>query len=151
MAKAIGGLVLSERLRLSQYDPEGDSYVVFQRPSRMEAERIASMQAQSVLEWTSEEHGVMRQRERVPIAVLESEMVAMSLVECNVPWTKEGDLVFTPGVSCREQDKPLTERVRGNFYEVWHKLPNDLCENIIAELQRFHPPFDWRKPDRGED
>ena len=70
MAKAVEGIVLSERLPLTRWDPDGDTYVVFQRPLRFEAEALARMQARSELVFDTEEQGRVTQRERVPLAEL---------------------------------------------------------------------------------
>lgn len=150
MAKALEGVVLSDRIRLDKWDPDGDSYVVFQRPSRWESEQLAAMQAQSELVFDTEQRGEVRQRDRTALAVLESRMVAMTLVECNIPSADTGDLVFIPGQSCRAPRKKLTDRVEKGFYEAWYALPDELSEEIIDKLRDWHPPFNWRS-DRGED
>lgn len=153
MAKAIGGTVLSDVIRLEQWDPDGDSYVMFRRPTRLDAERLAQMQAQSVIEWTEESQRTVRQRERVPWAILFSEMACLCLVECNIPEEESGPPLFIPGKTCLPPNHtgPIPEKIRQGFYRVWHLLPNELCEEIISKLMDFHPPFDWREPMRGED
>jgi hypothetical protein len=150
MARPLEGIVLSEQYELKMWDPNGDSYVQFQRPSRFEAEQIATMQARSELVFNDEAQGEVRQRDRVAIAVLQSEMVALTLVECNIP-DEDGNLLFSPGKSCRRPPKRITARQKDAFYEAWHRCDDDLCEEIIEKLKEFHPPFDWGNPDRGED
>lgn len=154
MAKAVEGIVLSERLALTRWDPDGDTYVVFQRPLRFEAEALARMQARSELVFDTEEQGRVTQRERVPLAELETTMVQLCLVESNLPKvTEDGEEVpvFVPGKTCRMARKGLTAKVQNGFLAEWHNLPDELCEEIVQQLQAFHPPFDWRSPERGED
>ena len=152
MARQLSGVVLSERVKLDRWDPEGDEYVVFQRPSRWEMERLAAMQARSELVWNTEEQGTVRQRERTPIAELEAEQVCMCLVECSVK-DAEGEPLFVPGKTCRAAMKRMGQRQRDGFYGVWHRpdFDPDLAEELIEKLHEFHPEFDWRNPDRGED
>lgn len=151
MARKLGGIILSERIPLKKWDPEGDEYVVFQRPARWEQEQLDAMQARSVLEWTTEEQGTVRQRERTPISILEAEQVCMCLVECSVE-DAEGNRLFVPGVTCRASMKPLGQKQREGFYKVWHRpdFDPDLAKEIIELLHEFHPDFDWRNPSRGE-
>jgi hypothetical protein len=151
MAKGLTGAVLSDKMRLKKWDPDGDAYVVFQRPSRWEAEQLAKMQAQSELVWRTDEQRTVRQRDRTAIAVLESEQVAMCLVECNIP-NEEGELLFVPGQTCRAPMKGFGQRQREGFYKVWYQpgFDPDLAEEIVDALHKFHPPFDFRSPDEGE-
>ena len=79
MARQLSGVVLSDKIILNVWDPDGDEYVIFQRPSRWEDEQLAAMQAKSELVWSTDEQGTVRQRERTPVAVLEAEQVAMCL------------------------------------------------------------------------
>ena len=157
MAKAIEGVVLSGPIRLEKYDPDGDSYVVFQRPARWEREKLDEMQARVEYEWDSAERGKVRQRNHVPPSRLETQMVAMCLVECNIPAgaghpiVKEGALLFVPGQSCRQAHKFLTGSTEEAFKKVWDTLPDDLAEEIIAALMEFHPPFNWKVPQQGEE
>lgn len=152
MARKLEGVVLSERLYLKEWDPDGDEYVVFQRPARWEGEQLDTMQARSVLEWDTEEQGTVRQRERTPISILEAEQVALCLVECSVE-DKDGNKLFVPGSTCRAPMKGLGQKQREGFYKVWHRPDFDtgLAKEIIKLLHEFHPDFDWRNPDRGED
>jgi hypothetical protein len=56
-----------------------------------------------------------------------------------------------PGKTCRQAKRPLNEKVKGGFYEQWYALPDDITEIIIEKMREWHPPFDWRNPERGED
>jgi hypothetical protein len=149
MARQLEDVVVSGQLFLKTWDPDGDEWVRFQRPSRLEAETLAEMQSRSELVFHTETEGQVSQRDRTPLAVLESEMVAMCLIESSL--MKDDELVFKPGVTCRAQGKNLGSKQRAGFYRAWHNMNNDLCEEIITLLQDWHPDFDWRNPDRGED
>jgi hypothetical protein len=150
MAKRLPGIEISEQIPLDGFDPEGKTWVQFQRPRRWEREQLSRLRAQSVLEWTNDEQGTVRQREIVPEPVMDSERVAMCLVDSNLE-DSEGNKVFVPAKSCRQARKSLSPKARDRFYEVWGDLPDDVAEEIILKLAEWHPPFDWRNPDRGED
>lgn len=152
MARKLDGIVLSEQVPLDRWDPEGDEYVVFQRPARWEEEQLDAMQARSVYEFNTEEQGLVRQRERTPIAQLESEQVCMCMVECSVQ-DADGTQLFVSGDTCRAPRKKLGSKQRDGFYRVWYRpdFPSELAAEIIEKLHQFHPPFDWRNSDRGED
>jgi len=154
MAKVVEGAILSERLPLKRFDPDGDTWVMFQRPARFEAEALARMQARSELVFDTEEQGRVTQRERVPLAELETTMVQLCLVESNlVKLDSKGEEVpvFVPGKTCRAARKMPTQGMQIRFLDEWRELPDELCEEIIDLLREFHPPFDWRNPARGED
>lgn len=154
MAKVVEGIVLSERLPLKEFDPDGDTYVVFQRPARFESEALARMQARSELIFDTEEQGRVAQRERVSLAELETVMVQLCLVESNLAMLNDkGEEVpiFVPGKTCRAARRPISANVQTGFMNKWQELPDELCEEIISLLRQFHPPFDWRNPGRGED
>jgi hypothetical protein len=133
---------------LTKWDPDGDEYVVFQQPSRLEQETIDAMQAQSELVFHTDEQGKVTQRDRVPMSKLESEMVAMCLVESSIK--KDDELVFVPGKTCRLKGKGMGQIQHHGFYKVWHSpdFPPELAEEIVEKLFEFYPPFDWRAPDR---
>lgn len=154
MAKAVGSVVLSPQIPLNQWDEDGETYVVFQEPRRYEAEQLAHMQAQSVLEWNSDEVGLMRQRDRLPLAAYETAMVAMCLVGSNLTRvdeeTGEESPVFVPGKSCRAPRKGLTEKIKLAFEKEWADLPASLAEEVVAKLREWHPPFNWRDLDENE-
>lgn len=150
MAKALTGIVTSGKLYLEKWDEEKDTYVVFQRPSRREAEMLAAMRAKAELVWNTEEQGTVRQRDGVPLMTQESEMVAMCLVECNLP-DEDDKLVFVPGTSCRVQGKPLTGAQKTRFYKNWGDLPDELATEITDKLREFHPPFNFRSSEEGEE
>lgn len=152
MARALEGVVVSEAIPLLEWDDTGGTYVKFQRPSRVEEENLATMQARSELVWSTEERGRVTQRERVPLTVLESEMVAMTLVECNLPEADGETLVFVPGKTCRRMNGPFDDKVRNGFYKAWYRpdFPPELAEEIVDKLIEWHPPFDWRNPGEGE-
>jgi len=150
MAKPVSGTVISEKLFLEKFDPDGDTWVRFQRPKRWEQEQIDAMQAQSELIWSSESQGEMRQRDRVPVSVLESEMVCLCLVESNLPHDdEEQSLVFVPGTSCRVAQKGLGQKAREGFYKKWHQMDGLVADEIVELLQEWHPPFGWGG-DQGE-
>lgn len=149
MARQLEDIVVSDEIALTEFDPGGDVWVRFQRPTRLEAESLAEMQARSELVWNTAEQGQVAQRDRTPLAVLESDMVAMCLVGSNLQRGDED--VFVPGKTCRHQGKALGQMQRKGFYGEWYKLPDELAEEIIAKLREWHPPFDWRSPERGED
>ena len=144
MAKGLGGIVLSERLFLKKWDPDEDTYVVFQRPARWESEQIAAMQAKAELVIPDEGRDLI-QRERTAVPVIEAQMVCMCLVECNLP-DENGEPVFVPGRTCRAKRKRMTERVQEGFYRAWYRpdFPDDLAEEMIELLRQWHPPFNWR-------
>lgn len=153
MAKAVGSVLLSGKLPLKEWDDSEETWVEFQEPRRWEAERLAQMQAQSVLEWNSDDVGLMRQRDRMPLAAYESEMVAMCLVGSNLARvddeTGEESPIFVPGKTCRAPRKGMSDKLGSAFKKEWSDLPATLCEEIIALLREWHPPFNWR--DREED
>ena len=154
MAKVVEGVILSDRLPLTEFDPEGETYVVFQRPARFESEALSRMQARSELIFDTEEQGRVAQRERVSLAELETAMVQLCLVESNLAkLDKDGEQVpiFVPGKSCRAARRPMSHNVQNKFLDEWQQLPDEICEEIIFLLRQFHPPFDWRNPERGED
>lgn len=155
MAKAVGGVVLSDRIFLEEWDPDKDTYVVFQRPRRYEAEALAQLQARAERVYNTGQTGQVVVRESVPMALVETAQVKLCLVESNLPWGEdapgeEGSLVFIPGKSCRVARKGLTERVEQGFEEAWSALDDDVCEEIIKKLQEWHPPFNWWAPSEGE-
>jgi hypothetical protein len=148
MARQLSDVVYSGKLYLNKWDPDGDEYVVFQQPSRLEQETIDAMQAQSELVFNTEERGKVTQRDRMPMSKIESEMVAMCLVECSI---KKGDEpIFVPGRTCREAGKGFGQVQRRGFYKVWHSpdFPPELADEIVEKLFEFYPPFDWRSPER---
>jgi len=151
MAKKAPGLVLSEQMALKTFDPTGDTWVVFQRPRRLEEERLDTMQLRAEVVWNTAREGEMRQRDRTPMSVIESEQVCMALVECNMPG-EDDKLIFTPGKTSRAAGQPLEvdSPIRKAFYEAWHSLDSTICDEIVQLLQEFHPPYDWRHPERGE-
>jgi hypothetical protein len=142
MSYKVKSLVISDRIPLDGIDPSNETYVVFQRPARWEAERIYQEQAKAEIIFNSADMGTVRQRERVAPAVIESMMVAMCLVESNLAF--EGDeLIFTPGKNCRVAGKDQNTEIENKFFKAWYKLPDEVCEEIIAKLQDWHPPFNW--------
>lgn len=148
MAKPIGSVVLSSQIALTDWDEAGETYVIFQEPRRFEAEQLAHMQAQSVLEWNSDEVGLMRQRDRLPLAAYETAMVAMCLVGSNLTRvdeeTGEESPVFVPGKTCRAPRKGINSKIEDAFKREWADLPASLAEEIVAKLREWHPPFNWR-------
>jgi hypothetical protein len=150
MAKGLRGVVTSDKIPLKVWDPSGETYVRFQRPSRFEAEQLDTIRARAEIVWSTAEQGTVRQRDMTPLSVQESEMVAMCLVESNLP-DDNGDPVFVPGKTCRQSGVPLTERARGGFFGKWHgsDFPDELAQEIIEALVEWHPDFDLRS-DRGE-
>jgi len=144
--RLVEGVTTSGRIALSDWDSDGEVYVVFQRPRRHEAEQLATMQAQSVLEWDTDTQGRVSQRERVPLAILESTMVSMCLVESNLAKEQDGKEVqiFVPGKTCREPGKVHSDRIGAAFRKEWQDLPDELCEEIVNRLREWHPPFNWR-------
>jgi len=150
MAKPVSGTVISEQLPLLEHDESGDAWVKFQRPKRWEEEQIDAMQAQSELIWSSDARGEMRQRDRVPLSVLESEMVCLCLVESSLPNDDEDQtLIFVPGKTCRVAKKGLGQKVREGFYKEWHNLDGVVADEVVKLLQDWHPPFSWGG-DQGE-
>lgn len=150
MARAVKGIELSDKIPLEEWDPEGETWVRFQRPRRYEAETLAQMQAQTAYEFNTEERGKVTQRERIPLAVLESAMVSMCLVESNLTLeSEEGESVplFVQGQTCRSPRKPMPDKVDRGFQKVWRDLPDELCEEIVGKLREWHPPFNWRVTD----
>lgn len=135
-------------VEIEQVPLDEDTFVTFQRPRRWEREQISRMRAQAVLEWPEGER-IVRQRDIVPEDVLDSERVCLCLVDSNL-CDEDGEPIFVPGKSCRQAKKSLTDRAKAGFYEKWHELPDDVAELIIQKLQDWHPPFDWRNPERGE-
>lgn len=149
MARQLEGVIASDKMFLKKWDPDGDEYVRFQRPTRWEAERIAEMQSRSELVWHTDTEGQVSQRDRTPLAVLESEMVAMCLIECSL--MRDDKLLFQGGTTCRAEGKGLGAKQREGFYKVWYSLPDELCNEIVSLLQEWHPDFNWRNPQLGED
>ena len=151
MARPVEGVVLSGQIPLTEWDPDGETYVEFQRPRRFEAEQLAQMQAKSTLEWDSADVGTMRQRERVPLALLESAMVSMCLVGSNLTRvndeTGEEEPIFVPGKTCRAPKKLMPAKVESSFRKEWEELPDELAEEIVDKLREWHPPFNWRGGD----
>lgn len=143
MSKAVVTNVISEEIPLKKFDESGKTWVKFQRPKRWEAEQLAHTQAQSELIYNTEQRGEVRHRERVPLAIIESQMVSMCLVESNLTDEDEKQ-IFVPGKTCREARKELSERVQKGFYEKWHDLDNEICEEIVDLLRAWHVPFNWR-------
>ena len=139
MAKAITGIVLSEKIRLTEWDPDGDSYVVFRRPTRRETEALATLFMNNPIQW-DEDGRTVTQLSRTSVAVVDRECVKACLVECNIP-DGNGKLVFKPGFSCRKHDGYVTEEIEGRFYRAWGDLEDGLAEEIARELRRWHPPF----------
>ena len=152
MAKGLSGIVLSERIFLDKWDPDKDTFVVFQRPSRWEMEELDKVYAQVELEFDDEKQGTMIQRNRVPFSVLESKQVSMALVESNIP-DEEGNPLFVPGKTCRAARKNMGQRAEEGFYRVWYRadFPPELAQEIVEKLHEWHPPFDWRNPAEGND
>lgn len=146
MARVVEGVTQSDHIFLKVWDPDGDTYVVFQRPRRREAELLSEMQAQSVLEWDTDTQGRVRQSERVPLSILESTMVSMCLIDSNLAREVGGEevQVFIPGKSCRAGGKGFPDRVQNAFSKEWRELPDELCEEIVDLLREWHPPFNWR-------
>jgi len=150
MAKPLEGIVLSEPIRLEQYDPDGDSYVIFQRPARWEAEKIAELYSQTPIQYEDAGRKIT-QMNTTPWAVVDREQVKMCLVECNIP-TEDGKLVFKPGASCRAPKGAISDRIEVRFYAAWFSLPDDLAEEIAEKLRKWHPPFArGQEAEEGED
>jgi hypothetical protein len=149
MAKGLRGVVISDKLPLKVWDPSGDTYVQFQRPSRFETEQLDLVRARAELVWDTNEVGTVRQKDMTPLSVQESEMVAMCLVGSNLP-DEDGDPVFVPGKTCRQPGQAFTERMRNGFFSKWHgsDFPPELAQEIIEVLVEWHPDFDLRS-DRG--
>lgn len=142
MAKPLSRTPLvSDQIRLDEYDPEGDSYVVFQEPRRGEQERIDRLMASSEITYADMGREV-RQRDRIPPSVQESFWVAACLVECNIP-DEDGKLLFKPGKTCVAKGKNLTGEVETGFMEVWKLLSGPLADEIVKKLGEFYPPFSW--------
>lgn len=139
MARPISGIILSEKIPLKEWDPDGDSYVVFRRPTRRETEALAALFMNNPIEW-HEDGRTVRQLTRTSVAVVDREEVKLCMVDCNVPDAK-GNPIFKPGKSCRPAGGYLDERIEEKFYEAWGNLPDELAEEIARELRRWHPPF----------
>jgi len=148
MGKSVPSIEISEQLKLEEFDPSGETWVQFQRPRRFEREQLTRLRAQTVFEWDSDERGTVRQRDMVPETILDSERVALCLVDSNIMDEEGEGPLFVPGKTCRKARKRLPEVVKARFYEVWSELPDDLAEEIISLLHEWHPPFDWRHPER---
>ena len=156
MARPVGGVVLSDRIYLEKWDPDKDTWVVFQRPARYEAEALAQLQARAERVYNTENQGQVILRESTPIAQVESAQVKLCLVESNLVWGEgglgsDGDPIFVPGKTCRRPRKNLTNTVENGFQQVWDTLDNELCEEIIESLQNWHLPFKWWAPAEGEE
>jgi len=154
MARPVEGVVLSDRIFLEKWDPDKDTWVIFQRPARYEAEALAQLQARAERVYNTEQQGQVILRENTPIAQVESAQVKLCLVESNLAKVNENgdeELIFVPGKTCRSVRKPLTERVEGGFSKEWLNLPDELCEEIISKLQDWHLPFKWWAPAEGEE
>ena len=143
MSKKVVTNVISEEIPLKKYDETGKTWVQFQRPKRWEAEQLASTQAQSELIYNTEQRGEVRHRERVPLAIIESQMASMCLVNSNLI-DEDDKPLFVPGKTCREARKELTSKIQDGFYKVWHDLDNEICEEIVDLLRSWHTPFNWR-------
>ena len=141
---------LSGEIRLEHYDPDGDSYVVFMEPRRYEQEEVDRLRFSSEISWNTEEQGRVSQKDRVPWSTLESRMVCLCLVGCNIPDEDTEKLLFSPGTSCREPGKPLSKAVENRFNTTWYNLPGELAEEIYEKLAAFYPPFDWRSGEGEE-
>lgn len=161
MAYRVQDVEISGEIPLLSLDPSGETWVKFLRPRRWETEMLSKYRASTpVLEW-DERGQTMRQKNLLPEPLMDSERVCLCLVDSNLVWEtkKEGDEteklvpVFLPGKTCRKPGAPgaMSETLRSAFYEAWQKLPDTVAEAIIEALHDWHPPFDWRNPDRGED
>jgi len=150
MAKPVVGQIVSDEIKLDIWDEEGDTWVRFVQPGRLEEEVLARMRAKAELVWSTEEQGTVRQRDTVPLMTQESEMVALCLCESNLP-NEKGDLIFRSGVNCRTTTKAITGVQKERFYQAWYSLSGPLCEEIVAKLVDWYPPFDFRNPERGEE
>lgn len=150
MSKRLPSIEISEAIPLTKYDESGETWVQFQRPRRWEREQISQIRARSVLEWDTESQGTVRQRDIVPEDVLDSERVALCLVDSNL-CDEEGEQLFVGGKTCRGTKKALSEKAKDGFYSAWHNLPDDVAAEIIEKLVEWHPPFNWRNPKLGED
>jgi hypothetical protein len=150
MAKGLHGVVVSDKIPLTVWDPTGDTFVRFQRPSRFETEQLDMVRARAELVWNATDVGVVRQRDMTPLSVQETEMVAMCLVESNLP-DDGGELVFKPGKTCRQSGQAMSERARAGFFSKWHgsDFPPELAQEIVEALIEWHPDFDLRS-NRGE-
>jgi len=146
--KKLPSIEISEPIPLKEYDETGETWVQFQRPRRWEREQLSRLRAQAVLEFDTAERGTVRQRDIVPETVVDSERVAVCLVDANILDEEGKGPVFVPGKTCRQAKKRFPINIKDNFYEAWEQLPDDLCEEIIAALLEFHPPFDWRNVER---
>ena len=154
MARPVEGVVLSDRIFLKEWDPDEDTWVVFQRPARYEAEALAQLQARAERVYNTEQQGQVVLRESTPVAQIESAQVKLCLVESNLSRVEEDGEekpIFVPGRTCRRARKPLTERVEEGFAREWGSLDNELCEEIILALQDWHLPFKWWAPAEGEE
>ena len=149
MAKSVSGTVVSEQIPLTEFDDTGNTWVVFQRPKRRESEKLAIMQAQSELIYNTDAQGEVRQRDRIPLTVIESQMVCLCLVESNLSY-EDGKQLFIPGQTCRMTKKQVTIKVDDGFNQAWGDLDDDLADEIVDKLREWHPPFNWRA-DQGED
>jgi len=149
MSKRLPSIEVSEAIPLSKWDETGETWVQFQRPRRWEREQIAQIRAKSVLEWDTEVQGTVRQRDIVPEDVLDSERVALCLVDSNL-CGEDGEPLFVPGKSCRATKKMLEPNTKTQFYKAFHSLPDDVATEIIEKLVEWHPPFNWRNPGLGE-
>ncbi len=139
MARPIIGIVLSDKIHLTEWDPDGDSYVVFRRPTRRETEALAALFMNNPVQW-NEDGRTVTQLTRTSVAVVDREEVKLCMVECNVP-DENGKPLFRPGISCRPPDGYLTETIETKFYRAWGDVPDELAEEIARELRRWHPPF----------
>lgn len=145
---------ISEKMYLDELDGEDvkeadRTWVMFQRPSR--AERIAvSKKAADVETHFREGDQTWYQKAGVPQSELDDVRMAYALVDSNIMRAKK--LLFVSGKTCREAHKPLTDDQYRAFMQAWRQLPDpEVTEPILRALREFHPPYDWRNPQRGED
>jgi len=144
MAKAVSlKPTTSGQMRLEKWDPDGDSYVIFQEPRRGEQQEIDTLLASSEITYADGGREI-KQRDRMPLSVQEEHMVARTLVECNVPEEDSDKPIFYPGKTCRAAGKALTGDVSVAFGKVWRNLPGKLADEIVELMGEFYPPFSWR-------
>lgn len=147
MALDIGEIEISEPIPLLDVDPSGKTFVQFQRPARWETERIVREATGSVELIFGE--GDTRQRNYTPSNIVDSIRVGVMLIRCDI--TREKKPLFVPGKNLRRPRGTFPSNLETEFLKTWWSLPDPICVSIINAMRQWHPPYDWTRPERGED